>query len=242
VKKLLIILTLAVGLGCAFVWLPDACGQNEAAASRAARPAAPLRIAFIDLGEVIRKYKKFEDLSQQAQAARVEAGATYKEKVEHVQQLGQALQDAELDRESPEFAAKEKKLLQLSVSTDSYRQVTEKELSYTAAKIRLAVYLDVSAAAREFAEQNGYTLVLRIDREAEAAKTYMTIAQTMRQPVLRHENRDDITEAVIAWLNKQYAAAGGAASLPAAGRPQTATSKTPPRDSVAPPSRKPSSR
>ena len=241
-KRLLITLTLAVGLGCAFVWLPDACGQNDAAPSRAARPAPALRVAFIDLGEVIRNYRKFEDMSQDAQAAREAAGTAYKEKVEHIQQLGKALQDADLDRESPEFAAREKKLLQLSASTDSFRDVSEKELSHAAAKIRLAVYQDVSAAAREFAEQNGYTLVLRIDREAEAARSYMTIKQTMRQPVIRHDSRDDITDAVVAWLNKQYAAAGGAASLPAAARPKAPAAKTLPHDSVAPPSRKASSR
>ncbi|MGE5191849.1 MAG: OmpH family outer membrane protein [Deltaproteobacteria bacterium] len=243
-KKLLITLTLAAGLCSAFVWLPDACGQNGAPPSRAVRPAGASRIALIDLGEVLRKYRKYEDVSQEAKAAREAAGVRYRQKVEHVQELGKELQEAKLERESPQYAEKEKKFYQLSAGIDTFRAVTEKELKQSEARILLAIYQEVTGAVQEIAEQNGYTLVLRFDREAVAARSYSTISQTVSQPVVRHDSRDDISDAVIAWLNKQYDAAGGAASLPsaagsaAAGASSASGPGTAPRDVPAPGGRK----
>jgi hypothetical protein len=63
---------------------------------------------------------------------------------------------------------------------------------------------------------------------------------------VRHETRDDITDAVVAWLNKQYAAAGGAAGLSAApgsaAGSKVSVTKPTPRDVPAPGSRKATSR
>jgi hypothetical protein len=71
---------------------------------------------------------------------------------------------------------------------------------------------------RQFAEQNGYTLVLKIDREFEASTSYKTIQQTLSQMVMRHSASDDITDAVINYLNKQYEAAGESAARPPVSR------------------------
>jgi Skp family chaperone for outer membrane proteins len=247
VKKLLIPLTLAAGLCGSLVWLPDACGQNGATPSRAVKPAPTSRIAFVDMGDVLRKYKKAEDLTEVVKSAAEAAQAKDRENVVRTQELGRELQVAEIDQDSPEFREKEKKIVQLSTNVKAFRAVTQKDLKKRQARALLDIYQDVTAAVQQIAEQNGYTLVLRIDREAEAARSYTLIQQSMNQPVVRHSSPDDISNAVIAWLNKQYDAAGGAASLSAAADSASAGGKSPatrtaPRDIPAPGSRKATSR
>jgi hypothetical protein len=105
----------------------------------------------------------------------------------------------------------------------------------------------VAAVAQQVAEQNGYSLVLRIDREAVAARSYQTITQTLNESVLRHSPQDDITDVVIARLNRQYDAAGesaedrGAKESAAEGN-TTSGAKTGRREASPAPGRKTSTR
>src|SRR5262249_27533709 len=115
-----------------------------------------------------------------------------------------------------EYAEREKKVIQLSVNVKNFKSVKEKELKAGQAKALLGIYRDVAAVAKQVAEQNGYSLVLRIDREAVAARSYQTITQTLNESVLRHNSQDDITDVVIARLNRQYDEAGRGAEAPAA--------------------------
>ncbi len=207
-KTLLFMLTLAAGLCGAFVWLPDACGQNGAPAERA-RHVNASRIAYIDLGEVFKQYKKNTALAQEYRQV-VSADSTQLEKMlGQGRELEKSLRDGTLDRESPEFFELEKKVRRAEANVNTFKAVKQRELKQQEIKVLLEVYRDVSEAVRQFAEQNGYSLVLKIDRDFEAAKDYKTIQQTLSQVVVRHSARDDITEAVINYLNKQYETTAG---------------------------------
>jgi Skp family chaperone for outer membrane proteins len=227
VKKLLIMLTLAAGLCGAFVWLPDACGQNGVAASRSSQPAV-LKIAYIDMGLVLQQYKKTEDINQEVKMAAEAGNATIKQMVDKGRELEKPMLDPATDKESPEFLEREKKVIQLSANVSRFKAVTEKEVKLQGAKAMLALHQEVIKVVEQFAEQNNYTLVLRIDREALAAKSYKSMALTMDQTVLHHDGRTDISDAVIAYLNKQYDAAGGATA------PAPASPKAAPRNAPAP--------
>lgn len=234
-KKLLVMLTLAAGLCGAFVWLPDACGQNGAAAARSAQPAV-LKIAFIDMNLVLQQYKKSDDVILQVKAATEEGNAAIKQMVGKGRELEKPMLDGTMEKDSPEYLEREKKVIQLSANVSRYKAAAEKELKQQGAKATLALHQDVVNVVEQFAQQNGYTLVLRIDREALAAKSYKTVQQTMEQSVVHHDGRTDITDAVIAYLNKQYDAAGGATA------PAAAPAKASPRNTPAPSARKAISR
>jgi Skp family chaperone for outer membrane proteins len=144
--------------------------------------------------------------------------------------------DGTMDRESPEYLEREKKVIQLSTNVSRYKAATEREFKKQGAKATLALHHEIVNVVEQFAEQNGYTLVLRIDREALAAKSYKIIQQTLEQSVTHYDERTDITDALIAYLNKQYDAAGGATA------PAAAPAKAPPRNAPAPSARKATSR
>jgi len=212
VKKLLVILTAAAGVCFWVVWLPIACGQSG---GTPARPVPALRIAVLDMAEVLRQYKKSDDLLQDVKAQFDAGNARIQQLVGRGQELEKSLQDGTLDKDSAEYAEREKKVIQLSVNVKNFKSVKEKELKAGQAKALLGIYRDVVAVAKQIAEQNGYSLVLRIDREAAAARGYQTITQTINESVLRHDPHDDITDAVIARLNRQYEETTGDADLQA---------------------------
>jgi Skp family chaperone for outer membrane proteins len=247
VKNLLISLALAAGLCGSLIWLPGACGQNDPASARTAKPATGSRIAFVDLGLILRQYKKTDDLLQGVKGQVEASNARIKQLVGEGQEMEKPLRDGTLEKESPEFIELEKKIVKLSTNVSAFKSVKEREFKRSEAKALLTIYKDATEAVRQFAEQNGYTLVLRIDHDT--AKSYATIQQTMNQLVVRHESRDDISDDVVAWLNKQYTAAGVAAghsaapSAPTAGsRPPTTRSSPIPRDVPDPGARKATSR
>jgi Skp family chaperone for outer membrane proteins len=212
VKKLVITLTLAAGLCGAFVWLPDVCGQNSSSAARAAKPVGPSRIAFVDMGQILRSYAKAADVLQEVKAFEDANSAKIGQMMNEGRELEKELVDGSLPRDAPEFAERETKVKQLASRAHTAKSIADAELKQQRGRALLAVYRDVIAAVQQFAEQNRYDLVLQVDRDALAAKSYRTIQQTMAQALICRDDRDDLTDEIIAWLNKQYTAAGAAAS------------------------------
>jgi Skp family chaperone for outer membrane proteins len=176
------------------------------------RPTPASKIAVLDLAEVLRQYKKSDDLLEDVKSQFATEKAKIDQWVGQGQELEKSLLDGSLDKDSDEFAERQKKVIQLSAKVKTFKSVKEKELKLGQARALLGIYNEVVSVVRQVAEQNGYTLVLRIDREAEAAKSFQTITQTLNESVLRHDPRDDITDVVIAQLNRQYEKAGGSAA------------------------------
>src|SRR5262249_61493394 len=105
----------------------DACGQNGPPAERSARPAAGARIAFVDLGEVYRQYKKTEDMSQEVKKAMSAGNARIEQMVEQGRDLEKPLRDGTLDKESSEFVEREKKVHQLAGNISTFKAVKERD-------------------------------------------------------------------------------------------------------------------
>lgn len=234
-KKLLISAALMAGLAGAAFRMPSALGQNGA--SRANPPAATSRVALLDLGLVFQRYKKLEDLQQTVKTAAEAAAAREQQMHGQGQDLEKSLRDGTLEQGSADYLEREKKVVQLMYSVKTFHKMTERNLKQQGAKAFVAAYEDVRMALAEFAQQNGYTLVLRVDREALDCKNYQTVQRSLSQDVVRQDSRDDITDAVVAYLNRQYDAAGSdAVEAPAAKKSE------PRRPSPAPAVRTPASR
>lgn len=205
-KKLLVMLTLAAGLCGALVWLPDACGQNGVA-SRTGKPHEGSRIASIDLELILKSYRKWETVQQQLEAEFEAGRARVHELSAQGQEKEKAFRDSKLDRDSPEYAECEKELVQLDTSISRLKTANARDVKQHKARALMAIFRDVSDAVRQIAETNGYTLVLLVNHEAMLAQSYTTIDRSMTQNVIRHTRRDEITDAVISYLNKHYQAA-----------------------------------
>ena len=232
-KKLVITLTLAAGLCGAFVWLPVVCGQNNPLAARAAKPVGPSRIAFVDMGQILRSYKKSADVRDEIKAFEDAANAKLGQMLNDGRELEKPMVDGSLVRDTPEYAERETKVKQAASRAQTAKLIAERELNQHKGRATIGVYRDVLGAIEQFALQNRYDVVLQVDREALSAKSYRTIQQTMAQAILCRDDRDDLTDEVVAWLNKQYVPADGAA-----GPSEAPPAKSPSKASPASPGRK----
>ena len=217
-KRTIIAATAAAVLCGAFICLPSVRGQNGPTAGRAAKSqskaspaAAPassatLKIACLDMGLILRDYKKMADRKREL-ARMAEAGNA---KIRQMQGEGQALvkhmQDEKIDQDSDEFSACAKKKFQLESSIKTCKATAERDMKLQSVKIAAAIYEDVQAALKLFCEQNGYTLVIQIDREADRTDDYRMVQRVIGQQIIYHRHQEDISVAVLTHLNKLYEA------------------------------------
>ena len=157
------------------------------------------------------------------------------------QALVKTLQEGKVDQESEEFQARQKRLFQLENSIKACKATADRDIKLQAVKLTAAVYDDVQAALKLFCEQNGYTLVLQIDREAAETQDYRMYQAALTQHIFYNSSHEDITAAVLNHLNRRYdavrAEAGSSDSTPPVSRADEPTRSIP-----ASPNRKPTPR
>jgi Skp family chaperone for outer membrane proteins len=212
VKKTIIAVITAAALSGAFVCLPPVRGQNGAAVERpsgATKSASPKssatpKIAVIDVRMILREYKKSADKLQEIKDLADAGNAKIRQMQAEGQALARPLQDETLDPDSDEVRVRQKKVFQLESSIKATKALAERDMNVQGVKITLAVYQDLQAALKLFSDQNGYTLVLQIDREAAQAKDYRVVAKLPVQNIFFYRSYDDITLAVLSHLNNRY--------------------------------------
>ena len=224
-KRTIIAGTTAATLLGLFVCLPSVRGQNGQAASRAASshaktsPAAAsghsgaLKIACIDMQLILKEYKKVAD--QKRELALL--GETANAKIRQIQAEKQALvkrwEEDKVDQDSDEYSARVKKAYQIENSMKTCQSGAQREMQLQSVKIAAAVFEDVQAALKIFSEQRGFTLVLQIDRDAAKTEDYRMSRQVTAQPVVYYRGQEDITVAVLSYLNNHYQAERAEAGL-----------------------------
>jgi outer membrane protein len=222
VKKLLFAAVAVVGLVAGLSLLSDAHGQGQETAGRASKGAPPAaRIAVIDLGHVYRNYRKFEDLRKDVKEALEAAEARAKGYVDQAQAIQKELKAGQFDETSPEYLEREKKVIQLSSRFEAYKTLARKDLAQRDARVYLDIYNDIANVVKLVAEQNGYTLVVQVNREAASAEDPKAIGQTLGNSVIFHRAQEDITESVLAYLNRKYESSAASAGTNAPSKPAT---------------------
>jgi Skp family chaperone for outer membrane proteins len=239
VNRTIIALSLAAALSGAFVCLPHVRGQNPPTAARAPKPAPSLKIAVVDFPTILREYRKVIDKRREMNGIAEDGNA----KIRQLQGEGQALlkQEGSLDQESNEFQEHQKMLYQLENSIKTTKASAERDMKTQNLKISLEVYQDLQGALKLFSQRNDLALVLRIDSDAALAKDYRGIGQTLGQHIIYNRHLDDITAAVLSYLNRQYESAAKDSGREVSS--ETASpAKTPSRTLPALPNRKPAHR
>jgi Skp family chaperone for outer membrane proteins len=219
VKRTIIAITTVAALFGTFVCLPKVRGQNGTAPARApnssprsttqssaGQSSQPLKIACIDFGMILKDYKKVADKRRKLNGIAEAGNAKIRQLQGEGQALAKPLQEGHVDQESDEFAARTKKLFHLENSIKACKAQADRDMKMESVKISAAVYQDMQAALKLFSEQNGYTLVLQIDREAAAADDYRLIQKIAGQQIFYYRSHDDITVAVLSHLNQEYEA------------------------------------
>jgi len=194
VKKLVVTFVALVSLA---VCVPAVQAQQQTGAS-----SPPAKVGLIDMARVFREYTKFnvlrEDLKSEIQKADEQAKAMAVKISKLQEEMKQFKQD------SPEYAQREKELTRLTTEFETFRKQKQREFVRKEADIYKTIYLEVVDVVRKYAEYYNYTLVLRFNGDKLDTDDPQQLIRGLNRQVVYYRAEDDITPAIIEYLNRRY--------------------------------------
>lgn len=178
-------------------WVPPAVQADGRA------PDSPHRIALIDMARVFKNYKKFENLREELKNDLTKSEDQFKRMAE---QLRKEQADLKLVKEgSEEFREKEKNVLTHTTQMETYRKSQQRDLIRREAQIYKTIYLEVADAVQKYASHFSYTLVLRFTSDdVENTENPEEVMRGLNKQVVYYRPNDDITNAIVSFLNRNY--------------------------------------
>lgn len=217
-RNLLIPSVVLAGLASVFV---TAYGQNPAtsgtkkatAPTAAAQAEPPHKIALIDMGRVFKEYKKIQTLKEDWKAEFDTNEEQAKRMTTQIQQVIEQMK--EFKQGSPEYVRLEKQQTDLSAKLQAFKTTAQRDLLRKEAELLKTVYLETMDVIEKFAENFGYTLVMRFNSDTFEGEDMQKMQLVMNRVIVYHRPEDDLTDGVIKYLNRQFdrgqpkAASGG---------------------------------
>ena len=205
-----------VALACCIGLTAPAMGQTQPAA---AAPAGPVKIGLVDMARVFKEYNKFEDMRASLKAemetalAEAKAIAAKAEKVKEELKL--------LKAGSADYIKRESDLAQLSSDFETKRKLANVQYQRKEAEIFQDIYVDSVGVIKLYAEHFKFSMVMRFNSAELDKSNPSSLANGLNKLVIYHRPQDDITDAVIDYLNRKYTptnpAVPRAATKPATG-------------------------
>jgi len=206
-----------VALACCIGLTAPAMGQTQPAA---AAPVTPVKIGLVDMARVFKEYNKFEDMRASlkgemevalAEAKRIAADA---EKIKEELKL--------LKQGSAEYIKRESDLAQLSSDFETKRKLANVQYQRKEAEIFQDIYVDAVGVIKLYAEHFKFSMVMRFNSAELDKNDQASVVNGLNKLVIYHRPQDDITDAVIDYLNRKYTPVNPvprAAAQPATGGP-----------------------
>jgi Skp family chaperone for outer membrane proteins len=161
------------------------------------------RLALIDMAHVFKNSKEFTDRREQLKKE-IEA-SDQKSKKLAAEIMAVQLQAKAAKPGSPEKAALERRQIKLAAEYQAYRQTEQARFLEKEAAIYKDTYLKVQDVVAEHSRKHGYPMVIRFNRSGvDAAKDPKEILNSMNRLVIHYDRTRDITDAVLAELNRRY--------------------------------------
>lgn len=199
----------------------SAAPARQPSASQPAAPASsqPHKVGLIDVGHIFSNYAKLKD-RREALTKEIEASDGELKKIqEEIQGIQAQLKN--VTKGSDAATQMEQQLTELNAAGQAKMQNLRREFTRKEVQMYKEIYDEVQVLVQQYAEYHKYTLVLRYQREPEAegsADDPNRVMGRVNQLVVYHQG-DDITDTILAYLNKQHQAqAGGTAAPGAPGR------------------------
>jgi Skp family chaperone for outer membrane proteins len=195
-----VLATLSGALAVAFP--PNGWADSQPARDRRAN----LKIAVVDMNQILEQYKKAEAHLAEVKDAVEARNAKLQELSVKGKDLMKELQESSFDPSSKDYKDRETKLFQIDSYAKSYRSSAEKEIQRENLKVVVELNNEIQDVVKLFCEKNGFTHVVRVDNDARTLSDPAHAVRVVNQDVLFHRAQDDITVPVLTYLNKRYAA------------------------------------
>ncbi len=196
------------------VMIVGSYSESPLSAQQPASGASGTRIAVIDVGYIV---KNHPTIKQQQTAIRDQVKVAQEELVKRREAL---VKDAEQLKEFKEGSAQFNQLQERLANQEAQLKLDmvrkEKELDGVEATMAIGFYKELQTLITSVAEHNQIDLVLRSNREEPDLKQPQTIQMALEKGVVYSKPTLDMTELVLAMIQKQSPAA---TTTPAVGGP-----------------------
>jgi Skp family chaperone for outer membrane proteins len=195
--------------------------QTPGAAPPPAAPARPLqtRIGLINMVQVLKNYKKFQNLENQLKTRAQQLDETIKPLKIQADKLKEEYSRGNITPERKEEIEREMRKLQ--GEAQEKEEIARKELMKMNGEAAVTVYREVEDAANSYSRANNLELVLFYNDAVTDTDYYhpSNVRQKMMQPAalmpMVVAPGMDISNAVVNFLNSKYAPpAAGASAVP----------------------------
>ncbi len=162
-----------------------------------------LQVGVVDIRKVYESYERAKDFRNQIQEKKSEAQSKIQEISDKLNQIQEELND--LEPLSDLWKKRAKKFYQLKserqMMQDLWKQDTKKLLSETSSEI----YQNIREVIEEYGEENGYDLILKVNKSAIGSGEVSDINQQIAtRSVLHFSDEMDLTDQISSILNEQY--------------------------------------
>ena len=207
--KKIIVSTAILGLVGGVAFFGNLSAINEAHGQGAPAAELPHKVGLIDMGHVVKNYKKFTALHESLKKQIEQSDGKAKETRTRMLAIQEKMKGS--TQGSADYIKYEKQLLTLKSDLEAYVQGVRRDLMRSESQIYKTVYVEVADAVKKYAYHYKYTLVMRFDREElQNQIEYNKVARAMNRQVVYHRSEDDITLSVLNYLNSQYRPAAAA--------------------------------
>lgn len=182
--------------------LSPAWSQNTASGQRQVPAAIPHKVGLIDMSRVFKEYKKFDRVREELKQEFTGRESQAKQMAQSIQTIQEQMK--QLKEGSPDFLRLETQLAGEATQLQAFGKVTQRDLVRQESQAYKEIYLETVSAVRQFAEYYRYTLVMRFDSEALDSADPQKLIQGLNRQVVYHRNDDDITDAIIKYLNQEF--------------------------------------
>jgi Skp family chaperone for outer membrane proteins len=155
----------------------------------------PLKIGVVDLAKVADGYQKRKERESEINKAIREAESQLKAFQKKIESMSSELDL--LDRKSPEYSTKRKELVEKIEEARMRRRLAEIELNEKGTQYLQEVFSEILAKVEEYRAANNYDFILRVDNKPLTSQDQLVLKM-----VMAYNNAFDVTDDVIAYLNK----------------------------------------
>ena len=177
---------------------PATAQQNAPAAAK----DGAAKIGLIDMAKVFQNYEKFKDLTEGLNAEGKARAEGRKKLAEQAKKIAEEIK--EYKQGTPEYIELEAKFAQLQSQFAAQEKLDGVNYNRKQAEIFEKTYVEVTNVVGMYAKHFGFSLVMRFNSEALEAGNPQKLTSGLNKLVIYHRPQDDITEAVVEYLNRQY--------------------------------------
>ena len=185
---------------------------------------APHKVGLIDMARVFKEYKKFEALREELKAEITQSDQQAKVLAAKIQRVVEEMKTYKSDNQA--FIDLEKQQAQFTAEFNAFRGAERQKFMRREAQIYKTIYLEAVDVVKIAAEYLDYTLVIRFNGAKLDSTDPKTLIQSLNRQVVYFRPKDDITDSVIDYLNRNYTPKGSSSIPREANQSQPGSKRT----------------